>query len=67
MNKFFTLFMAFVIVYIILDRNELYRIFLDKPYAETRNDKRVSDPFKKCSPESFNDCKRSKMPHLSRY
>jgi len=67
MNKFFTLFIALMIVYIILNRNELYRVFLDKPYGDTINSKRVADPFKKCSPESFGECKKTKMPHLSRY
>ena len=56
-----------MIVYIILDRTEMYRVFLDKPYGDTIHSKRVADPFKKCSPESFSECKKTKMPHLSRY
>jgi hypothetical protein len=28
---------------------------------------RVRDPFNTCSPESYDECARKAMPHLSRY
>lgn len=61
--------LAFVIVYMILRRGELYvpRI-LDDEWFSTRNDpERKGGPFNKCSPESFDECAEIKYPNLSRY
>ena len=47
---------------------EIYtNLVLDTEWKETRNKPlTTSDPFNTCSPESFPDCKKVKMPHLSR-
>tara|TARA_B100000427_G_scaffold211536_1_gene176410 strand:+ start:1197 stop:1439 length:243 start_codon:yes stop_codon:yes gene_type:complete len=47
---------------------EIYtNLVLDTEWKETRNKPlTTSDPFNICSPESFGDCKKVKMPHLSR-
>jgi hypothetical protein len=67
-NKLFIVFSALVIVFFILKESELYtNLVLDTEWKETRNKPiTTSDPFNKCSPESFADCKKVKMPHLSR-
>jgi len=68
MNQTVKILIALVIVYIILKETELYQnIVLDTPWVETRNKPiTTSDPFNLCSPESFSDCKKPKMEHLSR-
>lgn len=69
MRQFTTGILAMIIVYVILRQTELYipRI-LDDDWSETRNDPlRKADPFNVCSPESFDDCKRSEAKYLSRY
>jgi hypothetical protein len=69
MNKPLLYFIALVTVYILLSKSELYKgvYTLDTEWTNTRNDfKRTADPFNTCSPESFDDCKKVKMPHLSR-
>ena len=68
MNKVVISFIALVIVFFILRESELYtNLVLDTEWKETRNRPlTTSDPFNKCSPESFSDCKKVKMPHLSR-
>lgn len=68
MNKVVISFIALVIVFFILRESELYtNLVLDTEWNETRNRPlTTSDPFNTCSPESFGDCKKVKMPHLSR-
>ena len=68
MNKVVISFIALVIVFFILRESELYtNLVLDTEWKETRNRPlTTSDPFNTCSPESFSDCKKVKMPHLSR-
>jgi hypothetical protein len=68
MNKAVISLIALVIVFFILREYELYtNLVLDTEWKETRNRPlTTSDPFNKCSPESFDDCKKVKMPHLSR-
>tara|TARA_B000000557_G_scaffold157187_1_gene127407 strand:+ start:1386 stop:1595 length:210 start_codon:yes stop_codon:yes gene_type:complete len=68
MNKAVLTLIALVVVYFILKESELYtNLVLDTEWKETRNKPTTtSDPFNKCSPESFADCKKVKMPHLSR-
>lgn len=69
MRQFITGVLAMIIVYSILRQTELYipRI-LDEDWMATRNDPfRKADPFNTCSPESFDDCKRSEIDYLSRY
>jgi hypothetical protein len=68
MNKVVISFIALVIVFFILRESELYtNLVLDTKWKETRNRPlTTSDPFNTCSPESFGDCKKVKMPHLSR-
>jgi hypothetical protein len=68
MNNTIKIFIAFIIVYIILKETELYQnIVLDTPWVQTRNKPiTTSDPFNMCSPESFSDCKKPEMEHLSR-
>lgn len=36
-------------------------------YTRTDVGNRVAEPFMTCSPESFDECKKAEMPHLSRY
>ena len=68
MNKAVISLIALVIVFFILRESELYtNLVLDTEWKETRNRPlTTSDPFNTCSPESFGDCKKVKMPHLSR-
>ena len=68
MNKVILSLIALVIVFFILRESELYtNLVLDTEWKETRNRPlTTSDPFNTCSPESFGDCKKVKMPHLSR-
>jgi hypothetical protein len=69
MNKIVTTLIALIVVYFILSKTEMYRgmYALDSEWKETRNNlKRTADPFNTCSPESFGDCKKVEMPHLSR-
>jgi hypothetical protein len=68
MNKVVISLIALVIVFFILRESELYtNLVLDTEWKETRNKPlTTSDPFNTCSPESFGDCKKVKMPHLSR-
>jgi hypothetical protein len=68
MNKVILSLIALVVVFFILRQSELYtNLVLDTEWKETRNElRRTSDPFNTCSPESFLDCKKVKMPHLSR-
>jgi hypothetical protein len=68
MNKVVISLIALVIVFFILRESELYtNLVLDTEWKETRNRPlTTSDPFNTCSPESFGDCKKVKMPHLSR-
>jgi|TARA_B110000014_G_C20041655_1_gene541442 hypothetical protein len=68
MNKSVLTIIALIAVYFILKESELYtNLVLDTEWKETRNKPiTTSDPFNKCSPESFADCKKVKMPHLSR-
>ena len=68
MNQAIKILIALVIVYIILKETELYQnIVLDTPWVETLNKPlTTSDPFNTCSPESFSDCKKPEMRHLSR-
>ena len=68
MNKVVISLIALVIVFFILRESELYtNLVLDTEWKETRNiPLTTSDPFNTCSPESFGDCKKVKMPHLSR-
>ena len=68
MNQAIKILIALVIVYIILKETELYQnIVLDTPWVETRKKPiTTSDPFNLCSPESFSDCKKPEMRHLSR-
>ena len=69
MNKVVISLIALVIVFFILRESELYtNLVLDTEWKETRNRPlTTSDPFNTCSPESFDECKKAKMPHLSRY
>ena len=68
MNKVVISIIALIIVFFILRESELYtNLVLDTEWKETRNRPlTTSDPFNTCSPESFGDCKKVKMPHLSR-
>ena len=68
MNKVVISLIALVIVFFILRESELYtNLVLVTEWKETRNRPlTTSDPFNTCSPESFGDCKKVKMPHLSR-
>jgi hypothetical protein len=68
MNKVTLSLIALLIVFFILRQTELYtNLVLDTEWKETRNKPlTTSDPFNTCSPESFPDCKKVKMPHLSR-
>lgn len=68
MNKVTLSLIALLIVFFILRQTELYtNLVLDTEWKETRNRPlTTSDPFNTCSPESFPDCKKVKMPHLSR-
>jgi hypothetical protein len=63
-------FIALVIVYLLLSKNELYipRSILDDEWKATRNTPtRKADPFNTCSPESFDECAKVAFPLLSRY
>ena len=56
----------------IIDNKNAHRKFhsLDTPWNVDRlsNDrKQTKDPFNVCSPESYGDCAKTDMPHLSRY
>ena len=68
MNKVTLSLIALLIVFFILRQTELYtNLVLDKEWKETGNKPlTTSDPFNTCSPESFPECKKVKMPHLSR-
>jgi len=68
MNKVTLSLIALLIVFFILRQTELYtNLVLDTEWKETRNKPlTTSDPFNTCSPESFPECKKVKMPHLSR-
>jgi hypothetical protein len=68
MNKVVISLIALLIVFFILRESELYtNLVLDTEWKETRNKPlTTSDPFNTCSPESFSECKKVKMPHLSR-
>jgi len=71
MNRAITVLIALFIVYLFLRETELYtNLVLDSEWKETRNNsifRRTSDPFNECSPESFSECKKPGMEHLSRY
>jgi hypothetical protein len=66
MNRVILVSIALIIVYFILSKSEMY---MDTAQRYTRTDvgNRVAEPFMTCSPESFDECKKAKMPHLSRY
>ena len=68
MNKVILSLIALLIVFFILRQTELYtNLVLDTEWKETRNKPlTTSDPFNTCPPESFSECKKVKMPHLSR-
>jgi hypothetical protein len=54
--------------YTMLNRN--YDHSLDSAFSVHRlsNDrKQTKDPFNTCSPESYDECAKNAMPHLSRY
>ena len=56
----------------IIDNKNSHRKFhsLDTPFNVRRlsNDrKQTKDPFNTCSPDSYEECAKNAMPHLSRY
>jgi hypothetical protein len=77
------LFIAIVIVIILATRFDLYspefltrRDFLSADWGSRKEEKQQRgaqsghakpDVFNTCSPESFDDCAKVAMPHLSRY
>jgi hypothetical protein len=65
MNRVILVSIALIIVYFILSQSEMY--MAAQRYTRTDVGNRVAEPFMTCSPESFDECKKAKMPHLSRY
>jgi hypothetical protein len=67
----FALFMLVVVVLLVEWCSEKYSLHeLDSFWGVTKESNQRSqttDPFNRCSPESFDDCARNPMPHLSRY
>ncbi len=77
------LFIAIIIVIILATKFDLYspefltrRDFLSTDWGSRKEEKQQrgtqsghvkSDVFNTCSPESFGDCAKVAMPHLSRY
>ena len=70
MNRAVKIAIAVVIVYIILNKTEMYvpRSFVDEEWRAVQNDpRRKAGPFNTCSPESFDECAKVAFPLLSRY
>ena len=65
MNRVILVSIALIIVYLILSQSEMY--MAAQRYTRTDVGNRVAEPFMTCSPESFDECKKAEMPHLSRY
>ena len=65
MNRVILVSIALIIVYFILSQYEMY--MAAQRYTRTDVGNRVTEPFMTCSPESFDECKKAKMPNLSRY
>jgi hypothetical protein len=65
MNRVILVSIALIIVYFILSQSEMY--MAAQRYTRTDVGNRVAEPFMTCSPESFDECKKAEMPHLSRY
>ena len=69
MNKLF-LFIVAIVLYLILEQfGMLKNIPIPMLKSEEKEEKKltsVSDPFSQCDPESFSECEKPEMEHLSR-
>ena len=62
--------LAVIVLSACAERYTAYEGSLDTHFNVSRlsnNRKQTKDPFNVCSPESYGDCAKTAMPHLSRY
>jgi hypothetical protein len=68
MNKVIKLIIVAIVLYLILEHFGMLKNIpmLKSEVNEEKQMKSVSDPFSQCDPESFSECEKPKMEHLSR-
>jgi len=68
MNKVIKLIIFAIVLYLILEHFGMLKNIpmLKSEVNEEKQMKSVSDPFSQCDPESFSECEKPKMEHLSR-
>ena len=68
MNKVIKLIIVAIVLYLILEHFGMLQNIptLKSEVKEEKQMKNVSDPFSQCDPESFSECEKPKMEHLSR-
>jgi len=68
MNKVIKLIIVAIVLYLILEHFGMLKNIpmLKSEVNEEKQLKSVSDPFSQCDPESFSECEKPKMEHLSR-
>jgi len=68
MNKVIKLIIVAIALYLILEHFGMLKNIpmLKSEVNEEKQMKSVSDPFSQCDPESFSECEKPKMEHLSR-
>lgn len=68
MNKVIKLIIVAIVLYLILEHFGMLKNIpiLKSEVKEEKQMKSVSDPFSQCDPESFSECEKPKMEHLSR-
>jgi hypothetical protein len=68
MNKVIKLIIVAIVLYLILEHFGMLKNIptLKSEVKEEKQLKSVSDPFSQCDPESFSECEKPKMEHLSR-
>ena len=68
MNKVIKLIIVAIVLYLILEHFGMLKNIptLKREVKEEIQMKRGSDPFSQCDPESFSECEKPKMEHLSR-
>tara|TARA_B100001113_G_scaffold299242_1_gene257570 strand:+ start:895 stop:1113 length:219 start_codon:yes stop_codon:yes gene_type:complete len=71
MNKVIKLIIVAIVLYLILEQFGMLKNIPNIPMLkseekEEKNLTSVSDPFSQCDPESFSECEKPEMEHLSR-
>ena len=71
MNKVIKLIIVAIVLYLILEHFGMLKNIpiiptLKSEVKEEKQMKSVSDPFSQCDPESFSECEKPKMEHISR-